>query len=149
MTARPPSRGDDEFWPDEHDHLPTAWWRMPDDIRLQVRVRVSDHPDVAFATDFDNSLSVYGPLYVNLAHLTLWNTHHRGQRPQPAAHQHLTRLLPGVFTMVHAIHPGTVYLALRLHRLTDQVAEAVLTQRATVLTALGVAPDTALLLGLP
>jgi hypothetical protein len=53
---------DDELWPDECVGLPAAWWLMPDDIRLQVRIRESALPDVVFTDDFYDSLSAFGPL---------------------------------------------------------------------------------------
>jgi transposase len=137
MTA---FRGDDEYWPDERQHLPLAWWRMPDDIRLRVRIRRGEDPDLAFHTDFFTSLSVYGPLYIDLAHLTLYDTYQPGDRPLRAAHLALTGQFPQLFTMVHHTSPGVVYLTLRLHRFTDPIADAILTQRAATLTALGIDP---------
>jgi len=143
-------RGDDEFWPDEHDSLPAAWWRMPEDIRLQVRIRSSELPDLLLSGDLSGSLSGHGPLYVNLAHLTVWDTYLLGERPTRTAYLALTGQFPGQFdTVHHTHHPGTVSLALRLHRLTDPVADAVLGQRHVTLTALGVDPTNPLLLRMP
>jgi hypothetical protein len=122
---------------------------MPDDIRLQVRARCGEHPELAFAGEFTSSLSAYGPLYVDLAHLTLWDTYRHGDRPRRTAHLALTGQFPHLFTTVHHTNPGTIYLTLRLHRLTDPVAEAVLAQREITLTALGIDPATPFLLPMP
>jgi hypothetical protein len=146
MTA---SRGDDEYWPDEQQHLPLPWRRMPDDIRLLVRIRCGEDPDLAFHTDFHASLSVYGPLYIDLAHLTLYDTYRPGDRPLRTTHLALIGQFPRLFTTVHHTSPGAVYLALRLHRLTDPVADAILTQRAANLTALGIDPAAPLWLRMP
>ncbi len=143
-------RGDDEFWPDEHDSLPAPWWRMSDDIRLQVRIRSSELPNLLFTSDLSGSLNVHGPLYVNLAHLTVWDTYLLGERPTRTAYKALTGRFPGQFdTVHHTNHPGTVSLALRLHRLTDPVADAVVGQRHVTLTALGVDPTNPFLLRMP
>src|SRR5262245_13207711 len=102
---------------------------MPDDIRLQVRIRGSAHPDVVFTGDFYDSLSAFGPLYVNLAHLTRWDAYypvHPGEAPTRTAYQALVGAFPNLFTTVHHTHqPGTVSLKLRLHRLSQPVAEAI------------------------
>jgi hypothetical protein len=150
MTAIAPPRGDDEYWPDEHDNMPPAWWRMPDDIRLRVRVRVSQIPDFLSTGDLDASLSVDGPLYIDLTHLTVWDTYQPGQRPTRTAYRALTGRFPDLFTTVHhAHHPGTVSLALRLHRRTDPVAAAILAQRHVTLSALGLDPTNPFLLAMP
>ncbi len=87
MTGTTMPRGDDEFWPDEHDSLPAPWWRMSDDIRLQVRIRSSELPNLLFTSDLSGSLNVHGPLYVNLAHLTVWDTYLLGERPTRTAYK--------------------------------------------------------------
>ncbi len=148
MTA--PPRPGDEYWPHEHQHLPAAWWRMPDDIRLRVRVDFSDLDGLMLSTDLDERLSVDGPLYLDLRHLTWWDTYQRGEHPTRAAYHTLTAGHPGLFSTVHHVHhPGTVFLALRMHRLTDPVAAAILTQRRATLTALGVDPAHPFLLRMP
>jgi len=150
VTGTTMPRGDDEFWPDEHDSLPAPWWRMSDDIRLQVRIRSSELPNLLFTSDLSGSLNVHGPLYVNLAHLTVWDTYLLGERPTRTAYKALTGRFPGQFdTVHHTNHPGTVSLALRLHRLTDPVADAVVGQRHVTLTALGVDPTNPFLLRMP
>jgi len=147
VTAPP---GNDEYWPDEHHRMPAPWWRMPDDIRLQVRIRHSEIPDLLLSSDLYDSLSVHGPLYVNLAHLTRWDTYQHGGQPTRTAHRALTGQFPGQFdTIHHTNQPGTVSLALRLHRLTDTVADAIFAHRHTTLTALGLDPTSPFLLRMP
>jgi hypothetical protein len=54
---------------------------MPDDLRLQVRIRHSQLPDLLLSRDLSGLLSVHGPPYVNLAHLTRWDTYQHGGHP--------------------------------------------------------------------
>lgn len=148
MTVPPTT--DDEYWPDGHGSMPAAWWPMPDDIRLQVRTRYSDLPDLLLSGDLSDRLSVPGPLYVSLAHLTRWDTYQRVEQPTRTAYQALAGQFPGRFdTVHHTDRPGTVSLAMRLHRLTDRVAAAILAHRHATLAALGLDPTNPFLLRMP
>jgi hypothetical protein len=110
--------------------MPAAWWRLADTMPLTVRHRGSSIPglqELAFADQFTDSLSVYGPRYVDLRSLTRFDA--RTSRPGHGrgVHTALAAALPGTFTTVIGRHgPDAVWLALRIDRLTDQIADTLL-----------------------
>ncbi|WP_428962239.1 hypothetical protein [Micromonospora fluostatini] len=121
---------DDDYLPGEGDIMPAVWWRVADHVGLVIRWRggeIPGHPLIAFADEFTSTLTIDGPLYVNLRHWTAWDTtspHHPRTRH---TFQALTDTFPGMFSTVIATGGGReVWLVLRLTRLTDRIATALL-----------------------
>lgn len=110
--------------------IPTAFWRLPDTLPLTVRHRDSTIPrlpDLAFAVEFDRSLSVYGSRYISLSMMTRFDARTGQPSPRRTAYEALTAAYPGTFTTVIGRNgPEAVWLALLIQRLTDQVADAIL-----------------------
>jgi hypothetical protein len=127
---------DDDYDPAEGDRMPSVWWRVADHIPLTVRYRTSHIPTLAplvFSSEFyGTSLSVHGPLYLDLKHFTRFNP----TRVDRSAHRHafhtLTTAFPDTFTTVLGGREA-VWLALRLTRLTEPIADALLDVRARAL----------------
>ena len=121
---------DDDYRMDEGDVMPAAWWRVPDRIPLRVRYRHSRIPGlpmVAFADEFHPSLSVYGPRYLDLSGLTQFNARRPEPTPQRRAFDTLLVAFPDTFhTVIGRDGPGAVWLALRLTRLSDRIADTLL-----------------------
>lgn len=128
---------DDDYTLDEGIETPQAWWRLGGRIPLTVREhtgRIPGLPLFAYGPEFSGTvLSVYGPRYLDLAHFTTWNAY-RPDQPSPyrAAFAALQTAHPDTFStvighqllhMVRRDGPNTVWLALRLTRLTDPIAD--------------------------
>lgn len=120
---------DDDWTLDEGTIMPQPWWRLPDHIRLVVRYATSDlpgHPPTAYSTEFYGSLSVYGPHYVDLSAITAHDSASplRHADPRRANFIQLITQFPDTFTTVINASSRTVWLALRLTRLSDHIADA-------------------------
>jgi hypothetical protein len=128
---------DDDYTLNEGDHMPDSWWRLADVVPLNVRHRTSQVPGLpllAFSAEFyGRSLSVYGPRYLDLSEFTRWEPHENAT-PQRRAFDALTDAFPDRFsTVVDGLGGRAVWLALRLTRLTEPIADALLDQHARVL----------------
>jgi hypothetical protein len=130
----------DDYTTEEGDVMPAAWWPVADHIPLTVRYRdshIPGLPHLAFADEFTASLTVHGPRYLDLSHFTRWNARQPVASPQRRAFHTLTTAFPDVFTTVIGAHgPDAVWLALRLTRLSDPVADALLAARVRTLAAI-------------
>jgi hypothetical protein len=123
---------DDDYTLDEGVEMPAAWWRIAGRIPLTVRLRTSHIPGLpllAYGPQFSGGvLSFYGPHYLDLSHFTHWDAY----RPQD------TSLQRRAFDALHAAHPDmfstvigrtgpdAVWLALRLTRLNETIADTIL-----------------------
>lgn len=122
---------DDDYIPGEGDVMPTVWWRVADHFDLTKRMRSSEipgHPLIAFADEFTPTLRMAGPLYVNLLPYTAWDTTSPQNGIQRQIFETLTGRFPGMFSIVVGAGGPDVWLALRLTRLTDGIATALLEQ---------------------
>ena len=122
---------DDDWTLDEGSILPQPWWRLPDHTRLTVRYAATSdlpgHPPTAYSSEFYGSLSVYGPRYVDLSAITAHDTASplRHADPRRANFIQLITQFPGTFTtVINSSSSRTVWLALRLTRLSDPIADA-------------------------
>jgi hypothetical protein len=116
------------------DAMPAAWWRLPADLTVLVRHRTGDLPHLsrlAFADEFAPSRAVDGHAYVDLSPLTRWllylpaSVRYRRRR---ACYVDLATAFPEAFHTVISVHrPRAVWLALRLSRLDDPIADTLLT----------------------
>ena len=121
---------DDDWTLDEGDIMPQAWWRLDGRIPLTVRCgprgAIPGLPLLAFGREFSGGvLSVAGPRYLDLHHVTRWNaTRHWENTPRRAAFDALREAHPDTFsTVVGPDGPTAVWLALRLTRLTDEITD--------------------------
>ncbi|MBF9134740.1 hypothetical protein I0C86_38290 [Plantactinospora sp. S1510] len=122
---------DDDYIPGEGDVMPAVWWRVADHFDLTKRLRSSEipgHPLIAFADEFTSTLRTAGPLYVDLARYTAWDTTSSRNPIERQISQALTDTFPGMFSIVIGAAGPDVSLALRLTRLTDGIATALLEQ---------------------
>ena len=122
---------DDDYVPGEGDVMPPLWWCVVDHFDLAKRFRSSQipgHPLIAFADEFTSTLSTAGPLYVDLRRYTAWDTTSPENTIQRQIFQTLTDTFPGMFSIVVGAGGPDVWLALRLTRLTDGIATALLEQ---------------------
>lgn len=122
---------DDDYLPGEGDVMPTIWWRLGDHFGLVKRLRSSaipGHPLIAFANEFTSTLGVAGPLYIDLRPYTAWDTTSPENPVERQIFQALANTFPGMFSTVVGAGGPDVWLALRLTRLTDRIATALLDQ---------------------
>jgi hypothetical protein len=102
---------------------------MPHDVRLRIRAEGTGLDRLLVSTQLHWSFTPAGPAYVDLRELAGWDTNHDVPTQGRAAYQALTDQFPGRFTTVVDIgRPGTVYLAIRLLTLTDEITDAILHQ---------------------
>ena len=116
----------------EGETMPDAWWRLDGRIPLTVRPHRSEIaglPLLAFGSQFSGGvLSVHGPRYLDLGHLTRWDATRSWEiTDQREAFDALREAHPDTFTIVISCDgPAAVWLALRLTRLTDPVTDTLL-----------------------
>ncbi|PZG13450.1 hypothetical protein C1I95_23645 [Micromonospora craterilacus] len=121
---------DDDWAPGEGDVMPMLWWALPDQFALVTRARCSaipGHPLIAFADEF-TSTPVAGPLYVDLRTYTACDTTSTDTTIERRIFQALTDAFPDTFSVVVGRGGQTMWLALRLTRLTVPIAAALLEQ---------------------
>jgi hypothetical protein len=113
------------------DHpMPAACWRLADQDPIVVRIRsarIPTMPRLAFAGEFQRLSDIYGQRHLDL----WWLNHHDAYLPEPTpqrdAFDVLTAAHPEEFaTVIGSCHPGCLFLALPVSRLTDDVADAIL-----------------------
>lgn len=128
---------DDDSTLDEGTEMPAAWWRLDGRIPLTVRERRSRIPGLpllAYGPEFSGTvLTSYGPRYLDLGHFTTWNAyrpdetnaHREAFDALQAAHPDTFSTVIGhqLLHMVRRDGPNTVWLALRLTRLTDPITD--------------------------
>jgi hypothetical protein len=135
-----PTGADGTVW-DGREGLPGGWWRMPHDITLRIRAHGTGLDGLVVSTQMHCSFAPAGSAYVDLRALTAWDTNRDLHSPTRAAYQALTDQFPGRFTTVVDIaHPGTVFLAVALLALTDEITDAILTHHRGIRTREGTAP---------
>ncbi|WP_431895520.1 hypothetical protein [Micromonospora haikouensis] len=120
---------DDDYVPGEGDVMPALWWRLPHDVGLAKRWRSSEvpgHPLIAFADEFTSTLRTAGPLYIDLHGYTAWDTTSSTDSVERQFFEALTGAFPGMFSVVVDAGSPTVWLALRLTRLTNPIATAII-----------------------
>lgn len=126
---------DDDWRPGEGDTMPTVWWRLADVVPLVVRHRSSRIPGLALVAFSDESHrpGVTGPLYLNLSRWTTCDPYH--PQATAAALRTLNALraaYPDTFSTVISTGPArAVWLALRLTRLRDPIADTLLALATT------------------
>lgn len=124
----------DDTW-DGQQEMPAAWWRFDGALPLRVRYScraVSGHPLLVFSDEFYDDLHVIGTRYVDLYDLTWCDTDPHRPSPGRAAFDALTTEFPNVFSTVIGAAHNRVWLALRLIRLTDDIADRLLSLHAAL-----------------
>jgi hypothetical protein len=120
---------DDDYCLDEGVDMPAVWWRLAGRIPLTVRLHSSDIPGLpllAFGPQFSGGvLSFYGPRYLDLSHFTHWDAYRpQDTTPERRAFDALHEAHPDMFsTVIGRTGPDTVWLALRLTRLNETIAD--------------------------
>jgi hypothetical protein len=116
---------------DGREGLPGGWWRLPCEVGLRVRtlVRAAVGPGdgLMLSTDLYDGFGHPGPVFVDLKALTAWDTGRDDASPTRTVFEALDARFPGRFaTVLDLDRPGTVFLALPLLGLTDEVTDAIL-----------------------
>lgn len=121
---------DDDWTLDEGDHMPAAYWPIRELVTVVIRVhtsRIPTAPLLAVATEFQRASSIYGPRYLSLYRPTCFDAYDPHPSPARDAYDTIVAAHPNTFTtVIGANGPRGVWLALRLTRLTDAVAETIL-----------------------
>lgn len=124
---------DDDYTLAEGDDMPAAWWRLGGRIPLTVRQHSSHIPGLpllAYGPQFSGGvLSVVGARYLDLSHFTSWDAYRSTETTSPrrTAFDALQHAHPDTFsTVIGRTGPAAVWLALRLTRLTDPIADTLL-----------------------
>jgi hypothetical protein len=118
---------DDDYTLDEGDIMPAAYWRLSEHLTVMVRYRssrITTAPLLAFADEFVRASPVYGARYLSLYRYTCHNAYLSEWSTARSAFTSLVAAHPDTFTtVIGAGGPELVWLALRLTRLTDPVAD--------------------------
>jgi hypothetical protein len=127
-----PIGADGTTW-DGREGLPGGWWRLPCEVGLRVRTLlrapIGAVEGLMLSTDLHDGFDQSGPAFVDLKTLTAWDTGRDVASRGRAMFEALDGRFPGRFrTVLDLDRPGTVYLALPLLALTDEVTDAILDQ---------------------
>jgi hypothetical protein len=121
---------DDDYTLDEGVSMPDAYWRLPGGITVVVRVRAARIPTAALlahAGEFLPASDIFGPRYLDLWALTHHDAYQAELTLQRLAFDTLIDAHPGTFTtVIGQCGPGCLWLALRLTRLTGQIADTLI-----------------------
>jgi hypothetical protein len=129
---------DDDWTLDEGDRMPAAYWPVSDFVTVVIRIRTSRIPTaplLALANEFQRASNIYGPLYLSLHRYTCFDAYDPHRSPARDAYDTVVAAHPDTFTtVIGANGPCDVWLTLRLTRLTDAVADTILTLRRPTAT---------------
>jgi hypothetical protein len=121
---------DDDYTLDEGDEMPDVYWRVSSLLPLVIRTsssRIATAPLVAFANEFYRLTDVFGARYLDLWDYTWHNAYLAEHSPNRVRFDTLVTAHPDTFsTVIGGNGPRAVWLALRLTRLTDAVADTIL-----------------------